>query len=329
MGVFGKLRNFASSAVDGVKKIASCALDGVKKVGSAVVNTASKGITFAGEKINKFREAVSDTWAGFTGKKKVDEAKKLYEEIERRYNEEKNSYEAFKEKYSKSIKAHIDNINFYKEMIKSELLPQFMQAISKLYQYPIPDGFNMEDYTDKEIKIEDLKAKEDLLTIDWDKHPWLNTIKAVFTLGFWTKKQAEESLKNVEAQKLKVNENIAKMNAEKKRIERIDQALENAEYYFQKVIELYEVMLVRVNNSIDTLYVSCMVRLHKFVHKEMSFRRLTKVQIKELEAAFVATEIIKDMINKQVLSNEDVAVDKYSSEIKEQYESVEKGYQAA
>lgn len=308
---FGVMREVGSSIVSGVKKVASKVVEKGKAAAKIV------------------REKVSDTWAKFSGKKKYDEAKKLYEEIERRYNEEKKSYEEFKEKYSKSIKEHLDNINFYKEMIKSELLPQFMQAISKLYQYPIPDGFKMDDYTAKELEIEDIKAKEDLLTIDWDNHPWRNTLAAIFTLGFWTSKKAEESFKNVEAQKLKVDENIAKMNAEKLRIERINQSLENSEYYFRRVIEIYEAMLVRVNNSIDTLYVSCMVRLHKFVHKEMSFRRLTKVQIKELEAAFVATEIIKDMINKQVLSNEDVAVDKYSSEIKEKYESVEKGYQAA
>ena len=156
-----------------------------------------------------------------------------------------------------------------------------------------------------------------------------NTMKAIFTLGFLTRKKAHESMLRVQEEEKKVEENIGKMKTEKKRLECIDKALGNVEYYFQKVIEYYEVMLVRLDNAINTLYVRCLAKMHSFVHQEMSLRRLSRMQQKELEAAVTASVCLKKMMDVQVLVTDKASVENCSDELKVHYETVEKEYQAA
>lgn len=326
MGMFG---GFVKSLCNKAKSCASSVVDGVKRVGNYVGEKIVQGKKYVVENVKNIKTKVSNTVARWSGKEEADKAKELYAKIERKFNEEKRAYDANVEKYTARIKDHVYNINFHKERINSELLPAFRKAIDKFWQYNLPESLQTEEYTVENLKVEEMRSKSELISIDWDENYWTNTIKAVFTLGFLTRKEAHESMRKVEEEEYKVEENIAKMHAEKTRLECIDRALGNVEYYFQKVIEYYEVMLVRIDNAINTLYVNCLTKLHKFVHQEMSIRRLSKMQIKELEAAVTASECLRKMMNTQVLITEESSVKNYNEEIKVHYETVESEYQAA
>lgn len=326
MGWFG---GFVKKVCNGAKAVASNIVDGAKKVGNYVGDKIEKGKNYIVEKVREIKTKVSNTAAKWSGKEEADKAKALYEKIEKRYNEAQNQYEASVDKYSERIKEHVYNINFYKERIKSELLPEFTRAIQKFCDFALPASLQEEEYEVKSLKVDDIKSKKDLISIDWDEHYWKNTLKAFFSLGFLTRKEAHESMLRVQDEEKKVEENIAKMKAEKKRLECIDKALGNVEYYFQKVIEYYEIMLVRIDNAINTLYVRCLTKMHSFVHQEMSLRRLSRMQQKELEAAVTASVCLKEMMNVQVLVTDQLNVEKCSDEVKIHYETVEKGYQAA
>ena len=326
MGWFG---GFVKKVCNGAKAVASNIVDGAKKVGNYVGDKIEKGKNYIVEKVREIKTKVSNTAAKWSGKEEADKAKALYEKIEKRYNEEKQSYEITVDKYSAKIKEHVYNINFYKERIKSELLPEFIKSLEKFCDFPIPESLKMEEYEVETLKVEEMKSKSDLISIDWDENYWTNTLKAIFTLGLWTKKKAKDSLDKVKEEEYKVEENIVKMQTEKSRLADIDKALGNTEYYFKKVIEYYEIMLVRLDNAINTLYVRCLAKMHSFVHQEMSLRRLTRMQQKELEAAVTASVCLKAMMDVQVLVTDKFDVEKRSDEVKAHYETVEKEYQAA
>ena len=76
-----------------------------------------------------------------------------------RYNEAKQSYDATVDKYSARIKERVYNINFYKERIKSELLPEFIKSLKKFCDFPIPESLQMEEYVVETLTVEDMKSK--------------------------------------------------------------------------------------------------------------------------------------------------------------------------
>ena len=249
IGIFGILRNGAKAVVDGAKKLGGAVIDGGKRLKDKVVEFKED------VKNNGFREAVSNVWSGFTGQKEYDEAKKKLEELEMRYNKEKNAFDMDIKIYSTKIMSRVEAINAAKAKIKWQLFPRFAELLAKLKDVKIDDSFTWEKYMHEELHVDKLKTKEELMTIDFDKNYWSNTFKAIFTVGFYTRKKAHESMLAVQEEEKVAEENIAKMNTERKRIQLIEKSMDSIEHYFTNLIEIYRNMLMRLDNAVNTLYV--------------------------------------------------------------------------
>jgi hypothetical protein len=168
-----------------------------------------------------------------------------------------------------------------------------------------------------------LNSKEKLYKIDFNKHPIRNNALAVLTGGFYTRKKAKETLCAVQEEEAKVNTEIAKMDAETKRLETIEIALANVEEYFDSLTDLYERLLVRLDNSVNFLIIRCMNIAKKIIRKEMSFNNLSIVQQKEISIMFKASEILKNMAEAQLLSLENADdVSEYNHNMQDQYSEI-------
>ena len=120
------------------------------------------------------------------------------------------------------------------------------------------------------------------------------------------------------------------MDVETKRLEGIDTSLGNIERYFASMTEIYENLLIRIDNSINFLFVRCMSFAHKIVRQEMSVRYLSKIQIKEIEAIITASKILKQMAETQIVSiDNDKEVEKFEKAMKDSSDAVIVQYEAA
>lgn len=305
MGFFGGL----------FSKIKSCASDAVDKV--------KRGVSH-------IKEKVTNVWNGFTGKKYFDEAEDLYKKITKRYNSRRKQFEDELEHYTDLIENHVNNINKSKEKIKRELFPEMAHKLEKIKDISVSGDFTLEKYKVAVLSTEGVRSKSALYKIDFNKHKFKTTIQAIFTLGIYTRKKAKETLYAVQEEEGKINTEIAKMDAEMKKLQVIQKSLDNVEKYFTSLIELYGNLLVRLDNSVNFLYVRCMSFVHRLVHKEMSIRRLPVMQRKEVEAIITASKILKAMTDAQITSLEDKEkVNKYSKDMKGQYTELNKVYEAA
>jgi hypothetical protein len=295
-----------------------------------VSEKVSEAKEWVSEKVSSVKEKVTNSWNKFTGKKTFEEAEELYEKITERYNSRRKRFETEINNYTNRIEKHVEVINQSKEKIKRELFPEMAKKLEKIKDITVSDDFSVEAYMAAALSFDSVRTKSELYKIDFNKHKFKTTVQAIFTLGFYTRKKAKETLYAVQEEEKKIDNEIAKMDAEIVKLKAIEQSLDNVEIYFTALIEIYGNLLIRLDNSVNFLYVRSMAFAHKLVHQEMSIRRLPVMQRKEVEAIITASKLLKAMADAQLTSIEEYdKVNSYSKNMKEQHAEMQKVYRAA
>ena len=299
MGIFGGF----------IRKVGSAIASGVKKVGSAIASGAKAAAN-----------GVKKVAARISGKDKFEEAERLYDEISKRYNEKREHFQKEIERITSLIEEHVKSINDSKRMIKRELFPAIR----------ISDEYSVEEYIESVLNVDTIRSREQLFTIDFNAHKVKTTFQAIFTLGFYTRKKAKETLYNVKEEEAKINSEISRMDSEINKIYIIEKSIKQVADMFTSVIEMYNNLLIRLDSSINYLLVRSLAFAHHIVGKQMSVKVLPKMQQKEVEAIVTASKILKTMTETQLLSVEKQKdVEEYDGKISGNKKEIESIYKAA
>jgi len=309
MGIFGGF----------IRKVGSAIASGVKKVGSAIASGAKAAAN-----------GVKKVAARISGKDKFEEAERLYDEISKRYNEKREHFQKEIERITSLIEEHVKSINDSKRMIKRELFPAMANKISKIKDIRISDEYSVEEYIESVLNVDTIRSREQLFTIDFNAHKVKTTFQAIFTLGFYTRKKAKETLYNVKEEEAKINSEISRMDSEINKIYIIEKSIKQVVDMFTSVIEMYNNLLIRLDSSINYLLVRSLAFAHQIVGKQMSVKVLPKMQQKEVEAIVTASKILKTMTETQLLSVEKQKdVEEYDGKISGNKKEIESIYKAA
>lgn len=309
MGIFGGF----------IRKVDSAIASGVKKVGSAIASGAKAAAN-----------GVKKVAARISGKDKFEEAERLYDEISKRYNEKREHFQKEIERITSLIEEHVKSINDSKRMIKRELFPAMANKISKIKDIRISDEYSVEEYIESVLNVDTIRSREQLFTIDFNAHKVKTTFQAIFTLGFYTRKKAKETLYNVKEEEAKINSEISRMDSEINKIYIIEKSIKQVADMFTSVIEMYNNLLIRLDSSINYLLVRSLAFAHQIVGKQMSVKVLPKMQQKEVEAIVTASKILKTMTETQLLSVEKQKdVEEYDGKISGNKKEIESIYKAA
>ena len=309
MGIFGGF----------IRKVGSAIASGVKKVGSAIASGAKAAAN-----------GVKKVAARISGKDKFEEAERLYDEISKRYNEKREHFQKEIERITSLIEEHVKSINDSKRMIKRELFPAMANKISKIKDIRISDEYSVEEYIESVLNVDTIRSREQLFTIDFNAHKVKTTFLAIFTLGFYTRKKAKETLYNVKEEEAKINSEISRMDSEINKIYIIEKSIKQVADMFTSVIEMYNNLLIRLDSSINYLLVRSLAFAHQIVGKQMSVKVLPKMQQKEVEAIVTASKILKTMTETQLLSVEKQKdVEEYDGKISGNKKEIESIYKAA
>lgn len=309
MGIFGGF----------IRKVGSAIASGVKKVGSAIASGAKAAAN-----------GVKKVAARISGKDKFEEAERLYDEISKRYNEKREHFQKEIERITSLIEEHVKSINDSKRMIKRELFPAMANKISKIKDIRISDEYSVEEYIESVLNVDTIRSREQLFTIDFNAHKVKTTFQAIFTLGFYTRKKAKETLYNVKEEESKINSEISRMDSEINKIYIIEKSIKQVADMFTSVIEMYNNLLIRLDSSINYLLVRSLAFAHQIVGKQMSVKVLPKMQQKEVEAIVTASKILKTMTETQLLSVEKQKdVEEYDGKISGNKKEIESIYKVA
>lgn len=286
MGFFSCIGRAISSGISAVTTT-------VKKVAKAAVDISKKMIDKGKKIVKSVAEKTSNMWNGFTGKDKYDEANALYDKLSCCYNEEKTIFDRESKISIDAIEVNIIKINDYKKMIFTNLFSEMVEKLSKIKDVEIPSEFLQEKYRTEGLRVDKIKKRDELFSIDFDKNKFKVYTLAIFTLGFFTRKKAKETLLRVKDEELKINAEIEKMKAELKKLKAIEMSLSNAVEYFESMVQVYSQLLTRLDNTMNTFYMKSMIFTHKLASKNFSLKMLPVVSIKEIQALITASKVLK------------------------------------
>lgn len=296
----------------------------------AVKSLAKKGKEKVKKAAKKAKDNVTNVWNKFSGKKDFAEAEKLYDKITDKYNNRKKDFENEVNKLSNDIENSVSKINDHKLLIKGTLFPEMAKKLAKIKNININKEFSIEEYKFNEKNFESIRKKDELYQIDFNKNKFKTTVQSIFTLGFYTRKKAKETLYAVQEEEKKIETEIKKMDKKLVKLRRIAESIKQVEYYFDNVINLYKQLLVRLKNSINFLYLNSMQFAHKLDYDLMSIKKLPVINQKEIKAIITSSITLKKMTDTNIVSlEENKKVDNFVEEIENCHNEITKKYKAA
>lgn len=273
----------------------------------------SSAVSYVKEKVTEAKDYIkqktTNVWNTFTGKKTADEAKEIYDDAISSYNKAKRDFDDFLEKRSREINNSVQKINEYKKLVFSKQLKEVIQITSKLHNFSMTSKEMLENefkYGFDELKI---KSYSNVMKIDFDNNKFKTSVQAIFTLGFYTRKKAKESLSEANDVANSVRLKIEQMNAEKVRIDSIRKSISNVEYYFANIIEMMDRVLPKLENSISMLRNLHLVFSYSFFKGKLDYNKLPKVQKNYFEASVTMSKILVEMSKNQYLSSDNSVIE--------------------
>ena len=304
--------DIAEAAVDtmatGVEKVLEVA-DEVMETTFDVADTIMEktGIDYAIDKTIELTEsagkAMATNYKKFSGQAKYEEAKDLLEDLQIKKEKAEKSYKEYISKVTKNIKKNIEKLNTHRKKLKEVNFEKFTTLVSMFAEWDI-DPVLQEKLT--EIKQKNLIInlnKDDLFDgIDFDEHALRENCLAILTLGIYTRKKANQALENVKHQESVLNEEIARLEAEKIRLKLVEESLQQAVSYFASFHGLYENILSELEYSVNMLQGIYLLNKPFFFNGKIDPYYLPEKHLLCLMASEKMTRILHSMSKQRYIS---------------------------
>lgn len=308
---------FWSSVWGGIKKAASCVKSAVKTVAKGVGNVVKK--VYSGAK------KVYDQVTGNTAKEISEKAKRLYDDGYRRYSAKKTEYEQYCKNVELAVNEKLKRINTHKQYIIEVLLAKLQKLLSKI---KYEKRYAMEKVGFKPVAFRNISARDDLISIDFEKDPITSRLKALVSLGFWANKQANKSLDRVTEQVAALDDAIIRMDAEVKRWNLLQKAMDNTAKFLGEMVEIYEEVLLKAESCANLLRLKCLQFTHKVSEQYCKLEALPKADKELLFALFNLSTILFTVAQTNILSDSsEKQINEYNQNLQNQKTEYEKMYQ--
>lgn len=246
------------------------------------------------------------SWKGFTGKDKYEEAKEIANNDIPAFEKKIHEHESYINMISDCLSQNINRINTSKQRIKGVLFVHLAEQLKWIKDVEIDDSFIREIYSGVDIiKAPRFRQKSELFLIDFDEHSFKNNFLAIVTGGFWTRKKAEQTKINVEEERTRLEEESVKLKTELNRLKKLNEVVKHIALQLEELTDIYESMLVLLDNSIRFLMVKSIGFNHKMVR--VSIKNLPAQQQKEIVVLVTMSYILNDIVNTSFTVDSNVA----------------------
>ncbi|WP_373002034.1 hypothetical protein [Sulfurimonas sp.] len=250
------------------------------------------------EAFDYVKEKTAKAWNAVTGKSTFNEAEALLAEITDRYDKTKFEYERSMQELNLKLEEKINTINYHKVDIYEKYFQRFTSLGNRLHNINI-NGKSFLEYFEDSItevkKLEGVQAKEKLYLIDFNNLKVSEIFFGIFTLGFFTRKKAKQTLIKVQEEEHRINEEIEKMHSQVTKVKVILESITNVALYFNKLILNYSKLLDRFEYGIST---QTQIQVSKGISLEngkLDFKLIPIVHIDEFRALFNLSIVLKQM----------------------------------
>ena len=300
MGVFAK-----------IAKIGSCVWGGAKTVVKGVGKVVGKVATVMIDGGKKVYAAVQSGYEIFTGRDKEREAEKLLDRLQKRARSKEQEFQDFADKIQKRIDLELEKLNDMRDKLNYGDFRRFERLCAMFANWDVAPVRKERSEKLKEHHVEPVKERKDLFKIDFRNHPIKSNLKALCSLGFWSRKEAKETLLKVQEEEHRLDLDIKRLDAEKNRLSLLADALEQVVAQIIRVHqEYYHRLLDEVDYSVNFLRCCYFLQTNETPPSKMDIAMLPLRHIECLNNADKATRILCEIGNYRFIENTQFSVTK-------------------
>lgn len=273
---------------------------------SKLRNTKDYMVDKIGDTSDYISDKGSKVFNAVTGKSTFLEAEKLYKKIEEEYIRKNNEYKKKISDIGKKIEEKVSNINYHKEDIYLNHFERFKSLGDKLHNISINGKHFLEYFDDSIIRINNqngIRSKREIYKIDFNNLKFTEIAFAVLTLGFYTRKKAKETLLEVQAEEIRVKEDIKKMDSNIVKAQVILNSISNVSEYFTELIKNYSKILDRFEYGIKSQIQKNILKGNKLDNGKLNFKMMPIAHIEEFQALFNLSIVLYQMASLGYLSD--------------------------
>ena len=269
-----------------LRSACSCVWGAVKAVGRGVAKCAKAVVS--GDK--KVGAVIYSGWKKFTGQDVAEEAERRLAALEEKTRQRQSEFEARMAELSGKINHAIDEINECRAELNGAVFPRFRMLMDNFRRVPVGCVLN-EKHVRVKVTCDTVRGREELMKIDFVNHPILNNLAAVFTLGFFTRKRAKESLCQVKEEESRMAAEFRKLDNEVVRVSEVLKSIEQVSKYFKSHVSLCNRVLDEVDYSVVMLRTGRAILDGASVDEKFDPEFLPEHHLAALQAAYTAMRI--------------------------------------
>lgn len=316
MGLISWAKNKVCSAAKKIK-------EKVKEVKEKVVECRERFVEGCKEAAKTVKEKCTKVYSAVTGKGKFDQAKELYEKLQGRMERGKRDYDVFVERTTDDIEQVVNKINQMKSSLNHQHFQRFIRVSSRIASWDIvlkdlPERFHYD-----QVRPEGIKNRDELFLIDFDKNPIKSNLKALVSLGFWSRKKATETLHKVQEQEKVLDHELGKLETEKTRLKAVLESLRNVSIYFEELTQVYSGVLDELEYTVNLVANAGYVLNPAYKEEKVDCYLFPKQHLLCLMAADKMTRILFEMTTLRYLSRQGELIESDQSTLKEKRRAVQ------
>ena len=241
-------------------------------------------------------ESIKEYYKKFTGEDTFEEAKVILNNDISVFVGKIKEHESYINMISDYLFKYTNRINTSKQRIKGVLFVHLAEQLKWIKDVEIDDSFIKEINNNANlINAPKFRQKSELFLIDFDEHSFKSNALAILSGGFWSRKRAEQTKINVEEERIRLEEESVKLETEQNRLKKIGEVLKLAAQQLEELINIYESMLVLLDNSIQFLMVKSIGFNHRM--ERVSIKNLPIQQQKEIVVLVAMSYILNSIVN--------------------------------
>lgn len=297
--------NLVEDVVEATVDIAGDVFEATGEIFEEVVDLTIDAVELSVDLMDDIRAETTNMWGNATGKNQALEAEEIYNELNEAYTKHKKQFDVDMNRNLESITESVRKITGYKDLIVNEYLVKIEEKISRFREVRISKEYNLDEFKKELRNIEILRTKSELFTVDVDCDFLMENIFSVLFFEKTARAKAIETLASVKAEKIRVKVEMKEMDREVSQFNTIKVSYENVVNVFEKIVELYKQLIIRLNDAINCVIFKSSQENDSLLTRGLSLTNLPRVMRNEVQALWGTSAILMKLIKTSFTMNQD------------------------
>ena len=292
-------------------KVGSCVWSGAKAVGRGVVKCAQA----VGHVAKKVGAVVYSGYKKVSGMDVAEEAERKLAALREKTRRRKTEFEEQMAELSGKINLAIDAINGCRAELNGSVFPRFRMLMDNFRRVPVGCVLNEKHVRAKARRCA-VRGRDELMKIDFVNHPIQTNLAAIFTLGFYTRKMAKESLLQVKEEESRMKAEFRKLDSEVVRVGEVLKGIEQVARYFKNHVSLCNRVLDEVDYSVVMLRNGRAILNGASVDEKFDPEFLPEHHLAALQSAYTAMRIAFAMGARRYVASDSKSLEIVEEDVK-------------